>query len=92
LAQGTIYPDVIESVAAKTGKDQVIKSQHNLGGLPEEKVMDLMEPLRGPFKDEVRRTGLELGLPYDMVCRRPFPGPVAVFTFARICSYPVFLT
>lgn len=75
LAQGTIYPDVIESAAAKTGKAHVIKSHHNVGGLPEDMKMELVEPLRELFKDEVRRIGLELGLPYDMVYRHPFPGP-----------------
>src|SRR5690625_5061744 len=75
LAQGTIYPDVIESAAGKTGKAQVIKSHHNVGGLPEEMKMSLVEPLRELFKDEVRKIGLELGLPYDMVYRHPFPGP-----------------
>ncbi len=68
LAQGTIYPDVIESAAAKTGKAHVIKSHHNVGGLPEDMKMQLVEPLRELFKDEVR-------LPYDMVYRHPFPGP-----------------
>jgi GMP synthase (glutamine-hydrolysing) len=75
LAQGTIYPDVIESAAAKTGKAHVIKSHHNVGGLPEDMKMQLVEPLRELFKDEVRTIGLELGLPYDMVYRHPFPGP-----------------
>ena len=75
LAQGTIYPDVIESAAAKTGKAHVIKSHHNVGGLPEDMKMGLVEPLRELFKDEVRKVGLELGLPYDMVYRHPFPGP-----------------
>ncbi len=75
LAQGTIYPDVIESAAAKTGKAHVIKSHHNVGGLPEDMQMQLVEPLRELFKDEVRKIGLELGLPYDMVYRHPFPGP-----------------
>lgn len=75
LAQGTIYPDVIESAAAKTGKAHVIKSHHNVGGLPETMKMALVEPLRELFKDEVRKIGLELGLPYDMVYRHPFPGP-----------------
>ncbi|MCL4127110.1 UNVERIFIED_CONTAM: hypothetical protein GTU68_067041 [Idotea baltica] len=75
LAQGTIYPDVIESAAAKTGKAHVIKSHHNVGGLPDNMKMDLVEPLRELFKDEVRKIGLELGLPYDMVYRHPFPGP-----------------
>lgn len=75
LAQGTIYPDVIESAASKSGKAHVIKSHHNVGGLPDEMKMELVEPLRELFKDEVRRIGLELGLPYDMVYRHPFPGP-----------------
>ena len=75
LAQGTIYPDVIESAGAATGKAHVIKSHHNVGGLPEDMKMSLVEPLRELFKDEVRRIGLELGLPYDMVYRHPFPGP-----------------
>ncbi len=75
LAQGTIYPDVIESAGAKTGKAHVIKSHHNVGGLPDDMEMQLVEPLRELFKDEVRKIGLELGLPYDMVYRHPFPGP-----------------
>ncbi|KAA0873884.1 glutamine-hydrolyzing GMP synthase [Nitrincola tapanii] len=75
LAQGTIYPDVIESAASKTGKAHVIKSHHNVGGLPEDMQFELVEPLRELFKDEVRKIGLELGLPYDMVYRHPFPGP-----------------
>ena len=75
LAQGTIYPDVIESAGAKTGKAHVIKSHHNVGGLPDDMTMELVEPLRELFKDEVRKIGLELGLPYDMVYRHPFPGP-----------------
>ncbi|MDE1460495.1 glutamine-hydrolyzing GMP synthase [Spartinivicinus poritis] len=75
LAQGTIYPDVIESAGAKTGKAHVIKSHHNVGGLPENMAFELVEPLRELFKDEVRKIGLELGLPYDMVYRHPFPGP-----------------
>lgn len=75
LAQGTIYPDVIESAAAETGKAQVIKSHHNVGGLPADMKLELVEPLRELFKDEVRKLGLELGLPYDMVYRHPFPGP-----------------
>lgn len=75
LAQGTIYPDVIESAGAKTGKAHVIKSHHNVGGLPEDMELELVEPLRELFKDEVRQIGLELGLPHDMVFRHPFPGP-----------------
>ncbi len=75
LAQGTIYPDVIESAGASTGKAHTIKSHHNVGGLPEEMQLELVEPLRELFKDEVRKIGLELGLPYDMVYRHPFPGP-----------------
>ncbi|RMG29812.1 MAG: glutamine-hydrolyzing GMP synthase [Gammaproteobacteria bacterium] len=75
LAQGTIYPDVIESAAARTGKAHLIKSHHNVGGLPEQMKLKLLEPLRELFKDEVRRLGVELGLPYDMVYRHPFPGP-----------------
>ena len=75
LAQGTIYPDVIESAATKNGKAHVIKSHHNVGGLPEDMKMALVEPLRELFKDEVRKIGVELGLPYDMVYRHPFPGP-----------------
>ncbi len=75
LAQGTIYPDVIESAASKTGKAHVIKSHHNVGGLPENMKLSLLEPLRELFKDEVRKIGLALGLPYDMVYRHPFPGP-----------------
>lgn len=72
LAQGTIYPDVIESAASATGKAHVIKSHHNVGGLPKEMKMGLVEPLRELFKDEVRKIGLELGLPYDMLYRHPF--------------------
>ncbi len=75
LAQGTIYPDVIESAASKYGKAHVIKSHHNVGGLPERMQLKLVEPLRELFKDEVRRIGVELGLPEDLVYRHPFPGP-----------------
>ena len=75
LAQGTIYPDVIESAGAKTGKAHVIKSHHNVGGLPDTMKMKLVEPLRELFKDEVRRLGVQLGLPKTMVYRHPFPGP-----------------
>ncbi len=75
LAQGTIYPDVIESAGGKTGKAHVIKSHHNVGGLPEQMNLKLLEPLRELFKDEVRRIGVELGLPREMVHRHPFPGP-----------------
>lgn len=75
LAQGTIYSDVIESAATKTGKAHVIKSHHNVAGLPEKMHLKLIEPLRELFKDEVRKIGVELGLPYDLVHRHPFPGP-----------------
>ncbi|SEA24466.1 glutamine-hydrolyzing GMP synthase [Nitrosospira multiformis] len=75
LAQGTIYPDVIESAGAKTKKANTIKSHHNVGGLPETLHLKLLEPLRELFKDEVRELGLTLGLPHDMVFRHPFPGP-----------------
>jgi GMP synthase (glutamine-hydrolysing) len=75
LAQGTIYPDVIESAGAKTKKAHTIKSHHNVGGLPESMHLKLLEPLRELFKDEVRELGVALGLPADMVYRHPFPGP-----------------
>ena len=75
LAQGTIYPDVIESAASRFGKAHVIKSHHNVGGLPERMKLKLVEPLRELFKDEVRNVGLALGLPREMVFRHPFPGP-----------------
>ena len=75
LAQGTIYPDVIESGGAKSKKAVTIKSHHNVGGLPEQLGLQLLEPLRDLFKDEVRELGVALGLPHDMVYRHPFPGP-----------------
>ena len=75
LAQGTIYPDVIESSGSESKEARVIKSHHNVGGLPEEMKLDLVEPLRDLFKDEVRRMGAELGIPVDMLERHPFPGP-----------------
>ena len=75
LAQGTIYPDVIESAGARTGKAQVIKTHHNVGGLPETMKLALIEPLRELFKDEVRKLGVELGLAREMIYRHPFPGP-----------------
>jgi GMP synthase (glutamine-hydrolysing) len=75
LAQGTIYPDVIESAGGKTGKAVAIKSHHNVGGLPDTLNLKLLEPLRELFKDEVRKLGVALGLPAPMVYRHPFPGP-----------------
>ena len=75
LAQGTIYPDVIESAGAASGKAHVIKSHHNVGGLPDDMALQLLEPLRELFKDEVRKLGVELGLKPEMVYRHPFPGP-----------------
>ncbi|MBL4883675.1 MAG: glutamine-hydrolyzing GMP synthase, partial [Planctomycetaceae bacterium] len=75
LAQGTLYPDVIESGANKDGPAATIKSHHNVGGLPEELGFELIEPLRDLFKDEVRKMGLELGLPEQLIWRHPFPGP-----------------
>ena len=75
LGQGTIYPDVIESAKAKSGKAHVIKSHHNVGGLPDDMAFELIEPLRELFKDEVRQLGVALGLPADLVYRHPFPGP-----------------
>lgn len=75
LAQGTIYPDVVESAATKHGKTHVIKSHHNVGGLPDRLNLKILEPLRELFKDEVRALGLQLGLPYGIVNRHPFPGP-----------------
>ncbi|MHC4870432.1 MAG: glutamine-hydrolyzing GMP synthase [Planctomycetota bacterium] len=87
LAQGTLYPDVIESVSAHGGPTAVIKSHHNVGGLPEELGLELIEPLRDLFKDEVRVLGTELGLPYEMVWRHPFPGPgLAVRLLGPICK------
>ena len=73
LAQGTIYPDVIESSGSESNEARVIKSHHNVGGLPEEMKLDLVEPLRDLFKDEVRRMGVELGIPKEMLERHPFP-------------------
>ena len=75
LAQGTIYPDVIESSGSESNEARVIKSHHNVGGLPEEMELDLIEPLRDLFKDEVRRMGFELGIPKEILDRHPFPGP-----------------
>ncbi len=75
LAQGTIYPDVIESAGAKSGKAKVIKSHHNVGGLPDNLQFELVEPLKELFKDEVRAIGVKLGIPADMLYRHPFPGP-----------------
>jgi GMP synthase (glutamine-hydrolysing) len=75
LGQGTLYPDVIESVAAHGGATATIKSHHNVGGLPEDLDMELVEPLRDLFKDEVRRVGIELGLDPAFLGRHPFPGP-----------------
>ena len=75
LAQGTIYPDVIESSGSESKEARTIKSHHNVGGLPDEMKLDLVEPLRDLFKDEVRIMGKELGLPQEMLDRHPFPGP-----------------
>ena len=89
LAQGTIYPDVIESARAK-GKAHVIKSHHNVGGLPEVMALPLLEPLRELFKDEVRAIGLELGLPRDLIMRHPFPGPgLAVRVLGEVLPHAV---
>lgn len=74
LGQGTIYPDVIESVSVH-GPSQTIKSHHNVGGLPDTMKLGLVEPLRYLFKDEVRKVGLELGIPHELISRHPFPGP-----------------
>ena len=85
LAQGTIYPDVIESAGSRTGKAHVIKSHHNVGGLPERMNLKLLEPLRELFKDEVRKIGVALGLPDAIVYRHPFPGPgLAVRVLGKI--------
>ncbi len=87
LAQGTIYPDVIESAGTRTGKAHVIKSHHNVGGLPENMRMQLIEPLRELFKDEVRKLGVELGLKKEMIYRHPFPGPgLGVRILGEICK------
>ena len=75
LGQGTIYPDVIESAGGKTKKAHKIKSHHNVGGLPDDMKLELLEPLRELFKDEVRQIGVQLGIPHEMVYRHPFPGP-----------------
>jgi len=75
LAQGTLYPDVIESVSASGGPSVTIKSHHNVGGLPDDMAMELVEPLRELFKDEVRALGRELGMPESLIGRHPFPGP-----------------
>src|SRR5207247_1786295 len=91
LVQGTLYPDVIESVSHK-GPSAVIKSHHNVGGLPEKMHLKLIEPLRELFKDEVRRVGLQLGLPEDMVWRQPFPGPgLAVRIMGEITRESVYM-
>jgi GMP synthase (glutamine-hydrolysing) len=75
LAQGTIYPDIIESQSAKGGPSATIKSHHNVGGLPEKMHLKLLEPLKELFKDEVRQIGLQMGIPREMIMRHPFPGP-----------------
>ena len=84
LAQGTIYPDVIESSASETGNASIIKSHHNVGGLPEKMNLNLLEPLRDLFKDEVRNIGKDLGVPSTILGRHPFPGPGLALSLIHI--------